>query len=142
MPAIGRSANNKIVTIGPIRLRHNAGSCSSFSSWSSPSINSPLGIRGIITNTVTNKPTIAGSTPAAITDDRGASKFSAAIIVLGLGERILPHFPPPIIARSSLNLDSFKRLPMMIAIGAMVITATSINTPIAVNKSADKANAK
>ena len=30
----------------------------------------------------------------------------------------------------------------MIAIGAMVITATSIKTPIAVNKSADKANAK
>ena len=50
-------------------------------------------------------PIIAGTIPAAITDERGASKFSAAIIVLGLGDRILPHLPPPIIANSSLNFD-------------------------------------
>ena len=140
--AIGRKANNKIVTIGPNKLRHNVGNCSSFSSCRSPSINSPLGIRGIITNTVTSNPTIAGSTPAAITEDRGASKFSAAIMVFGLGDRILPHLPPPIIAIRSLNLESFKRLPMMIAIGAIVMTATSMKTPIAVNNSADNANAR
>ena len=80
--------------------------------------------------------------PAAMTDERGASKFSAAMIVLGLGERILPHLPPPIIASRSLNLDKRNRHPIMIAIGAIVMTATSINTPMAVRIIADSAKAR
>ena len=144
MPAIGRSANRIMVTIGPNRLRQSAGRASSLSRSvaSSPTIKSPFGINGTITNTVIINPIIAGTIPAAITDESGASKFSAAIIVFGLGDRILPHLPPPIIASSSLNFDKRKRQPMMIAIGAIVMTATSINTPMPVRIIAEMANAK
>ena len=116
---------------------------------SSPLASSPskevgfsLGINGIITNTVTANPISAGTMPAAMTDDRGASKFSAAMMVFGLGDRILPHLPPPIMASSSFIFDSCSLLPMMIAIGAIVMTATSMNTPMPVRIMADNANAR
>ena len=149
IPAIGRSANSRIVTIGPNKLRHNAGN-SSLLLASSPFASSPLtlspfafsGISGIITNTVITNPMIAGTIPAAITDDRGALKFSAAIMVLGLGERILPHLPPPIIAKSNLRGESCNLLPIMMAIGAMVMTATSMKTPIPVSIIAESAKAR
>ena len=79
---------------------------------------------------------------AAITDERGASKFSAAMIVLGLGEMMLPHLPPPTIASNIGNLATPIRSAMMIAIGATVITATSINTPTAVSNIVERASAK
>ena len=46
------------------------------------------------------------------------------------------------IASKSLNLERCNRLPMMIAIGAIVMTATSMNTPIPVSIIADIANAR
>ena len=73
---------------------------------------------------------------------RGAPKFSEAIIVLGLGEMILPHLPPPMRAISNLVRERLSLHPQIIAIGAIVITATSINTPMAVNIIADKARAR
>ena len=64
-----------------------------------------------------------------MTDERSALKFSAAMMVFGLGDTILPHFPPPIMAISSTDGDSPRRFPMDKAMGATVITATSIKTP-------------
>ena len=85
---------------------------------------------------------IAEATFANITEERGAPKFSAAIIVLGLGEIIFPHFPPPTIASNIPNLLIPNRCEIIIAMGATVITATSINTPTAVNNIVERANAR
>lgn len=71
-----------------------------------------------------------------------APKFSAAMIVFGFGEMMLPHFPPPIMAISRTALDIPKRLPNVSAIGATVITATSIKTPAAHRSMVDKASAR
>ena len=76
-----------------------------------------------------------------MTDDKSALKFSAAIIVFGFGETILPHFPPPIMAINSTDGDKPKRFPIDSAIGATVITATSIKTPTAHSNIVAKANA-
>ena len=55
-----------------------------------------------MTYTVNNNPISAGIILAAITEGNDAPKFSAAIMVLGLGEIIFPHFPPPIMAINNL----------------------------------------
>ena len=52
-------------------------------------------------------------------------------MVFGFGETIFPHFPPPIMAISSTDGDSPRRFPIDNAMGATVITATSIKTPTA-----------
>ena len=64
------------------------------------------------------------------------------MIVLGLGEMIFPHFPPPTMAISNTDGEMPSRLPMDRAMGATVITATSINTPTAHNNIVASANAK
>ena len=66
----------------------------------------PLGNRGTMIYIVKSSPIIAGMILAAITDGNGALKFSAAMILFGLGEMILPHLPPPIMAINNLALDS------------------------------------
>ena len=78
----------------------------------------------------------------SITDDNGAPKFSAAMIVLGFGEMMFPHLPPPTIASSIPNLGIFNLSAMIMATGATVITATSIKTPTAVSNIVERANAK
>ena len=76
-----------------------------------------------------------------MTDERSALKFSAAMMVFGLGDTILPHFPPPIMAISSTDGDSPRRFPMDKAMGATVITATSIKTPTVHSNIAARAKA-
>lgn len=101
----------------------------------------PFLIRVRVKITVTIKPNIAGIIPAAITLVKGSSKASEAAIVLGLGEMMFPAFPPPIIAKRMAGLDSLARKAIASAIGATVITATSINTPTAVKTKVASAKA-
>ena len=141
--ATGRKAKSIIVTIGATRLLASDGSClsSCTSSFVSRITINRLGIKRTITNTVNSNPKKAGKRLANITDERSAPKLSAAIIVLGLGEMIFPHFPPPIIATNNTEGDNPNRLPMERATGATVITATSINTPTAQSNMVAKAKA-
>ena len=61
--------------------------------------------------------------------------------MFGLGDIILPAFPPPIIAKS-ITVDEYPNfLAIASAIGATVITATSTKTPTAVNIIVDRASA-
>ena len=62
--------------------------------------------------------------------------------MLGLGEMMLPHFPPPIIAIRSNDFDIPSLFPSDKAIGATVITATSINTPAAQSSIVANASAR
>ena len=56
-----------------------------------------------MTYTVIINPISAGIILAAITEGNDAPKFSAAIMVLGLGEIIFPHFPPQIALLSQVQ---------------------------------------
>ncbi len=62
-------------------------------------------------------------------------------MVLGLGEMILPHFPPPTITTSNRPIGIAHFLCICKATGATVIIATSINTPIAHSNRVDSARA-
>ena len=85
---------------------------------------------------------MSGIILANITEGKSAPKFSAAIIVLGLGEIIFPLFPPPIITSSSCGVGIPNLRPIDNATGATVITATSIKTPTAHNNIVANAKAK
>ncbi|MPM86515.1 hypothetical protein SDC9_133604 [bioreactor metagenome] len=143
IPAIGLSASNTIATTGPIIAAKNDGNCSFSLSCFTSSILVPLiFLANIDANiTVTVSPTNAGIMLAAIKDDNSIPKFSAADIVLGFGDIILPAFPPPIIA-NNITIGAYPNfLAIASAIGATVITATSTNTPTDVSIIVDSANA-
>lgn len=67
-----------------------------------------------------------------MTDVSGTWNESEAAMALGFGDMTLPALPPPIIASKMASFDSPARLAIESAIGATVITATSIKTPTAV----------
>ena len=144
IPNNGRRTIRRTATSGPVMLAINDGkSVLALVSSASFISEKPLsGSIGSIMNISAARPTNAGTIPAAITDDSGASKFSAAMMVLGFGETIFPHFPPPIIAKSTFPFERPISLPIMMAIGATVITATSIKTPTPVSINTDNANAR
>src|SRR5699024_848875 len=130
--AIGLKASIIIVTSGPNIDAKKLGSISEDTEISSLFTLSPLLINVLANINVTINPNIAGTIPAAITVVKGNSKASATDIVFGLGEIIFPALPPPIIANKIVGLDKPAFAPIANAIGATVITATSINTPTAV----------
>ena len=146
IPAIGRNANKTITVSGAEIDAQNEGRFSSLpfviDTFSATTARYFRFRSGTNKYTVTTRPIIAGITFADITDDSGASKFSAAIIVLGLGEMMLPHLPPPTIASNNGNFEIPILSAMIMAIGATVITATSINTPTPVSNIVESANAK
>ena len=96
-----------MVTTGATRLLHNGGNV-----WSSATVSqsewtrrSGTGKKRAMTKTVKSNPMRAIRISINMTDDKSAPKFSAAIIVLGLGEIMLPHFPPPIITSSTIRIS-------------------------------------
>ena len=99
-----------------------------------------IGLRQVLPDVFADNPPVGSEIWRR--DGNDAPKFSAAIMVLGLGEIIFPHFPPPIMAINNLLLGKLSLLPAMRAIGAIVITATSMNTPMPVSNMAAKARAK
>ena len=128
--AIGLKDKIIIATNGPRIEAKKLGPSSEFSSLISFSLISlPFLDKAFAIIIVTTIPNIAGIIPAAITEVKGKLKASDAAIALGFGDIIFPDFPPPIIAIKTAVLDRFVLLAIAIAIGATVITATSINTP-------------
>ena len=145
IPTNGLSESNIIATNGPtIAVKKDGKFVSTVASSNScVFISVPLNfLANIDANiTVTIRPTNAGIIFAAIKDDKFTPKFSAADIVFGLGDIMLPAFPPPIIVKSITIGEYPNFLAIASAIGATVITATSTKTPTAVNIIVDKANA-
>ncbi len=142
IPTNGLSDNKIIVTIGPIIAAKKDGS--STSSTSSIFVSFAL-LYFLLSKeaniTVTISPTMAGIILATIKDDNSTPKFSAAAMVLGFGDIIFPALPPPIIAKSITIGEYPNFFAIARAIGATVITATSINTPTAVSIMVDNAMA-
>ena len=145
IPTNGLSESNIIATNGPTIAAKNDGKfVSSVASSNSCDLSpAPLNfLANIDANiTVTISPTIAGIIFAAIKDDKFTSKFSAADIVFGFGDIMLPALPPPIIAKSITIGEYPNFLAIASAIGATVITATSTKTPTPVNIIVDRASA-
>ena len=131
IPAIGLSDKIIIATKGPKIAAKKLGpsSPSELILISFSLISLPFFVRALAIIIVTIIPKIAGIIPAAITDVKGRLKASEAAIAFGLGDIMFPDFPPPIIAIKTAVLDKFVFLAIAIAIGATVITATSIKTP-------------
>ena len=99
-----------MVTAGPAMADANEGSVSSavFRDSASPAVRFSRLLSGnilFIAMMVNIRPITAGIRFAAIVADSGAPKFSAAIMVLGFGDMMFPHFPPPIIIIRSLSGD-------------------------------------
>src|SRR5690625_1928235 len=139
----GRNASNKIAVTGATTAGSNNGNFSPELFWISlNSTKLPLLASFLATQYVTIIPKKAGIIPAAITDVSGTLNASAAAIEFGFGDIIFPAFPPPIIASKIAVLERPARLPIAKAIGATVITATSMNTPTVVKIMVAIANAK
>ena len=139
IPATGLKAKRNIATTGPIIALIKLGPSSIFLLPKSLSdIWLPFLERALAIITLTIIPNIAGIIPAIITEVKGILKASAAAIALGFGDIIFPAFPPPTIAIKTPVLERFVLFAIAIAIGATVITDTSINTPTIVSIIVDK----
>ncbi len=144
MPQSGRSASRTTTVRGPITACMNEGRsvAEAASSSATSVVTSPARLAMIVEiRIVTTSAAIAGMIFAPISEVSSILKASAAAIVLGFGEMMLPALPPPIIATRSALTGSFALRPTASATGATVITAISMNTPTAQTIIVDRATA-